>query len=82
MGLGVARLRANYGIYYARQNMLSQVGSITTNGVQQQTIVRGSPGGPVWPGLVTPPSTVTPCVAGAVSNPFPCFSGVRVFSID
>jgi outer membrane receptor for ferrienterochelin and colicin len=79
---GRSVLRANYGIYYARQNMLSQVGSITTNGVQQQTIVRGSPGGPVWPGLVTPPSTVTPCVAGAITNPFPCFSGVRVFSRD
>ncbi|MET0626481.1 MAG: TonB-dependent receptor [Pyrinomonadaceae bacterium] len=79
---GRSVLRANYGVYFARQNMLSQVGSITTNGVQQQTIVRGSPGGPVWPGLVTPPSTVTPCVAGTVSNPFPCFSGVRVFSRD
>ena len=30
-------LRASYGIYYGRQNMLSQVGSITDNGVQQQT---------------------------------------------
>ena len=79
---GKSVLRANYGIFYARQNMLSQVGSITTNGVQQQTIVRSSPGGPVWPGLVTPPSTVTPCVVGAVSNPFPCFTGVRVFSRD
>jgi hypothetical protein len=79
---GKSVLRANYGIYYARQNMLSQVGSITTNGVQQQTIVRGSPGGPVWPGLVTPPSTVTPCTSGAITNPFPCFTGVRVFSRD
>src|ERR1044071_843536 len=77
---GRSVLRANYGIYYARQNMLSQVGSITTNGVQQQTIVRSSPGGPVWPGVVAPPSTVTPCVAGGVTNPFPCFTGVRVFS--
>jgi len=82
-------LRANYGIYYARQNMLSQVGSITTNGVQQQTIfvntdlirLFGVPA-PVWPGVVTPPSAVTPCVAGGISNPFPCFSGVRVFSRD
>ena len=31
-------VRASWGIYNARQNMLSQVGSITTNGVQQQTI--------------------------------------------
>ena len=38
--------------------------------------------GPTWPGVVTPPSTVTPCVSGSISNPFPCFSGVRVFSRD
>ncbi len=74
-------LRASYGIYYARQNMLSQVGSITTNGVQQQTIANPVPR-PVWPGVVSPPSTVIPCVSGGISNPFPCFSGVRVFSRD
>ena len=28
------------GVYYARQNMLSQVGSVTTNGLQQQTHLR------------------------------------------
>lgn len=85
---GKSVLRASYGIYNARQNMLSQVGSITTNGVQQQTIFLNTPiiasgvPGPVWPNVVTPPSTVTPCMAGAVNNPFPCFSGVRVFSRD
>jgi len=85
---GTSVLRASYGIYYARQNMLSQVGSITTNGVQQQTIFLNTPiissgvPGPVWPGLVSPPSTVTPCTDGAITNPFPCFSGVRVFSRD
>ena len=85
---GKSVIRASAGIYYARQNMLSQVGSITTNGVQQQTIFLNTPiissgvPGPVWPNVVTPPSTVTPCVVGSVSNPFPCFSGVRVFSRD
>ncbi len=83
---GKSVLRASYGVFYARQNMLSQVGSITTNGVQQQTIAGGSGANPtirpVWPGVVAPPSTVTPCVAGGVSNPFPCFTGVRVFSRD
>lgn len=85
---GKSVLRASTGIYYARQNMLSQVGSITTNGVQQQTIFLNTPiiasgvPGPVWPGVVAPPSSVVPCVAGSVSNPFPCGSGVRVFSRD
>jgi len=79
-------LRASYGIFYARQNMLSQVGSITTNGVQQQTIAGGAFANPtirpVWPGVVAPPSTVDPCVDRGISNPFPCFSGVRAFSRD
>jgi outer membrane receptor protein involved in Fe transport len=77
---GKSVLRGSYGIYYARQNMLSQVGSITTNGVQQQTIAGGlfaNPSvRPTWPGLVTP--TASSCG----TNPFPCFSGVRVFSKD
>ena len=91
---GKSVLRANYGIYFARQNMLTQVGSITTNGVQQQTIFLNTPiislgvPGPVWPGLVTP--TAGSCstranfsrAGGFGTNPFPCFSGVRVFSRD
>lgn len=81
-------LRASYGIYNARQNMLSQVGSITTNGVQQQTIAGGlfaNPSvRPTWPGLVTPSAGSCNTIngftqAGPVVNPFPCFSGVRVF---
>ncbi|MFN0084855.1 MAG: carboxypeptidase regulatory-like domain-containing protein [Blastocatellia bacterium] len=79
-------LRASWGIYNARQNMLSQVGSITTNGVQQQTIflnssiiAAGVPG-PVWPNVVTP--TAQSCSGPLGVNPFPCFSGVRVFSRD
>jgi hypothetical protein len=92
-GKGKSVLRGSWGIYYARQNMLSQVGSITTNGVQQQTIFRdsaliglllgfGIPASqvvPTWPGLVTP--TASTC-STPVANPFPCFSGVRVFSKD
>jgi hypothetical protein len=73
-------LRAHWGIYNARQNMLSQVGSVTANGLQQQTIflntdlIRLFGGEPTWPGLVTPAAlTCGP-------NPFPCFTGVRVFS--
>lgn len=77
---GRSVIRGSYGIYYARQNMLSQVGSITTNGVQQQTIAGGLFANPTirptWPGLVTP--TASSCG----TNPFPCFSGVRVFAKD
>ncbi len=87
--VGKSVLRASYGMFYARQNMLSQVGSITTNGVQQQTIFVSTDNirqfgstAPVWPNVVTPPSTVQPCVDSGRTNPFPCFSGVRVFSRD
>jgi outer membrane receptor protein involved in Fe transport len=72
-------VRGNAGIYYARQNILSQVGSVTTNGLQQQSIFRNSgfvsfADMPVWPGLLTP----TPLPDGQ----FPDFSGVRVFARD
>jgi hypothetical protein len=36
-GNGKSALRASWGIFNARQNMLTQVGAITTNGVQQQS---------------------------------------------
>nr|MBA3570030.1 TonB-dependent receptor [Pyrinomonadaceae bacterium] len=83
-GNGKSVLRGSWGIYNARQNMLTQVGSITTNGVQQQTIAGGLFANPTvrptWPGLVTP--TASSCSDGGRTNPFPCFSGVRVFSRD
>jgi hypothetical protein len=74
-------LRASYGVYSARQNMLSQVGSVTTNGLQQQTLfvntalhtAFGAPT-PTWPGVLTPPR-VPP-------GQFPLFTGVRVFHRD
>jgi len=77
-------LRASYGIYYARQNMLTEVGSITTNGVQQRTIFfASSPGstGPTWPNAF-PANASNPSCSGPPVNPFPCFTGVRVFSKD
>ena len=52
--------RASAGIYYARQNMLTQVGSVTTNGLQQQSIFRSTrrrsafADMPVWPSVLTP----------------------------
>lgn len=79
---GKSVLRSSFGVYNARQNMLSQVGSITTNGVQQQTIAAGpfNTVRPPWPGLVTP--TAQTCSGPLGVNPFPCFSGVRVFDRD
>ena len=74
-------LRLSAGIYYARQNMLSQVGSVTTNGLQQQTLFastdnirQGFATAPIWPGVLTP----TPLPEGQ----FPLFTGVRVFHRD
>ena len=74
-------LRASAGIYFARQNMLSQVGSVTTNGVQQQSIFVSTDNvrqfgatPPTWPGVLTP----TPVPEGQ----FPLFTGVRVFHRD
>ncbi len=73
-------LRASWGMYYATQNMLAQVGAITTNGVQQQEIDAGTffntAGGPppTYPGVlvapVIPPGT------------FPPGSGVTIFPKD
>jgi len=79
---GKSVMRASYGIYNARQNMLSQVGSITTNGVQQQTIAAGPFNNlrPVWPNTVEP--TAQTCTGPRGTTNFPCFSGVRVFSRD
>jgi hypothetical protein len=77
-GQGKSVLRAFSGIYYGRQNMLSQVGSITDNGVQQFGIACGSAFGcsghpfPVWPNIVNVPP------AGG----FVPFSSIRVFSKD
>jgi hypothetical protein len=75
---GRSVVRANFGVFSARQNMLTQVGSVTTNGLQQQTIYRDSTltflGMPSWPGVLTP----TPVAEGS----FPDFSGVRVFHRD
>jgi hypothetical protein len=78
MNNGTSVLRGNFGVFSARQNMLSQVGSVTTNGIQQQTIFRNTPlnflGMPTWPGVLTP--------APVAPGTFPLFSGVRVFHRD
>jgi hypothetical protein len=77
-GNGKSALRASAGIYNARQNMLTQVGAITTNGVQQQSFAAGSAFG-------TPPVFGTN--AGPIDNPPPAGTiptgvDVTVFSKD
>jgi len=76
---GRTLVRASGGIYYARQNMLSQVGSVTTNGIQQKSDFRNSAFAtfadmPVWPNLLAP--------SAAPAGTFPLFTGVRVFDRD
>src|SRR5262249_7219497 len=61
-GKGKSVLRASTGIFNARQNMLTQVGAITTNGVQQQSFAAGS-------GFGAPP--VFSQNAGPIDNPPP-----------
>src|SRR5256885_723537 len=93
-GKGKSVLRASYGIFFARQNMLTQVGAITTNGVQQQEIVAGSclftfPVGPTTRACGEnsaggPPPTY-PAVSPVQPLPpgsFPFQAGVTVFSKD
>ena len=75
-GNGKSALRASAGIFNARQNMLTQVGAITTNGVQQQEIDGGvEAGGFLFP---TYPTTVKPTLLPP--GQFPQFAGVTVFS--
>ncbi len=80
-GDGKTVLRTSAGVYFARLNMLSQVGSVTTNGLQQQTIFANTDLNrlfavplPTWPGVLSP----SPLPEGV----FPDFSGVRVFDKD
>ncbi|HXN22479.1 MAG TPA: TonB-dependent receptor [Candidatus Dormibacteraeota bacterium] len=82
-------LRASYGIYNARQNMLTQVGAITTNGVQQQSIFASSCVNPPACNFFNtatggPPPTYPTTVPVPLLPPgtFPFQPGVTVFSKD
>ncbi len=80
-GNGKSVVRASGGVFYARQNMLTQVGAVTTNGLQQKSDftssqLKGLFGAPTptWPNIL-PPSPVPP-------GTFPFFTGIRVFDRD
>ena len=66
MGNGRSSLRGSAGIFNARQNMLTQVGAITTNGVQQQTLTQFSgSGNPTYAGILPVSSCPTTGCPGA-----------------
>jgi hypothetical protein len=71
LGNGKSSLRGSAGIFNAHQNMLTEVGAITTNGVQQQTLTEFSgSGNPVYPGILP----VTNCPNGGCPG-----AGITVF---
>ncbi|WP_245632590.1 TonB-dependent receptor [Edaphobacter aggregans] len=51
-GNGTSVFRASWGIFNARQNMLTQVGAITTNGVQNQQITQFAGVNPTYPNIL------------------------------
>ena len=59
-GNGKSSFRGSAGIFNARQNMLTEVGAITTNGVQQQTISGVTPIYPNIAPVVACPATGCP----------------------
>jgi len=78
-GNGKSALRASWGIYNARQNMLTQVGSITTNGVQQQSFAAGLFVGPCCPKPVFGQNADPINNPPPKGSPPPPFAAVQVF---
>jgi hypothetical protein len=90
-GNGKSALRASYGIFNARQNMLTQVGAITTNGVQQQEIDAGTgfdtgagSGGvpPTYPGIVPVQPVPLPLVGAGVTFFSKSYANPRIYATN
>ena len=65
-GTGKTSLRGSAGIFNARQNQLTEVGAITTNGYQQAALSEFSGyGNPTYPGTLTLPPAVAGAAVGA-----------------
>lgn len=83
-GNGRSSLRGNAGIFNARQNMLTQVGAITTNGVQQQTLTEFSGlGNPTYADVL--PVTTCPatgCPGAGVTVFDKHYHNPRIYSYD
>jgi uncharacterized protein (DUF2141 family) len=69
LGNGKSSLRGSAGIFNARQNMLTEVGAITTNGVQQQTLTEFSgAGNPTYAGILPASNCpTTGCIGAGVT---------------
>jgi hypothetical protein len=83
-GKGKTVLRGSGGIFYARQNMLTEVGAITTNGVQQQTLTEFSGfGNPVYPGILPVEACpTTGCVGAGVTVFDKHYHNPRIYQYD
>jgi hypothetical protein len=97
-GKGKSVLRASYGIFFARQNMLTQVGAITTNGVQQLASVAGSclsgppgcffrssaPNGepPTYPGILDPGNATLPIQGADVTVFDKTYANPRIYATN
>ncbi|MGH9882084.1 MAG: TonB-dependent receptor, partial [Pyrinomonadaceae bacterium] len=79
---GTSVLRGSYGIFFGRQNMLSQVGSITDNGAQQFGIVCATTFAFTCFGAATRPPTWPNIVPASPGGGIPFGASVRVFSKD
>src|SRR5258708_396805 len=84
LGGGKSVLRGSAGIFNARQNMLTQVGPITTNGVQQQTLTQFSGlGNPTYPNILPPSSCpITGCPFAGVTVFDKNYHNPRIYSYD